>query len=154
MAISTKKKRVPAKKVLPAQWNEKRRTLFLEELALTSNAAASERAAEMAPGSAYRERRKSADFRAAWDEALAEGYTRLEFALLERAIEGTIKSSKKLDDGSTEVREISDRLGMALLAAHRASVMAVRARVADPEDARAWLAAKLAEMNRKDGGNG
>jgi hypothetical protein len=55
------------------QWNEERRAAFLDRLADSSNVAASERAAGMAPGAAYRERRRSPEFRAAWDEALAGG---------------------------------------------------------------------------------
>lgn len=148
MAIAGRK--TVRRKARPLQWNEKRRSLFLDELALTSNVSAAERAAEMAPGSAYRERRKSAEFRAAWEEALAEGYTRLELSLLERAIAGTVKTVTKTPEGS-QTKEISDRLGMSLLAAHRAAVMAMRGGAPDPEDAREWLARKLAEMQRRAG---
>ncbi|PXA83651.1 hypothetical protein DMC47_42825 [Nostoc sp. 3335mG] len=153
MAI-TKRKPVRAKK-RPPQWNEERRRLFLETLADCSNVAASERAAGMAPGSAYRERRRSAEFRTAWDEALCEGYTRLELALLERALGGVVTRTTKTTDG--EVKEqFSDRLGMALLSAHRSTVTAARAQrpVVDGESARDWLAAKLSEMNKRLGGEG
>jgi hypothetical protein len=154
MAV-TKRKTI-AKKARPPQWNEERRKTFLETLADCSNVAASERAAGMMPGSAYRERRRSADFCAAWDEALCEGYTRLELALLERALGGVVARTTKNDKGEEIKEQFSDRLGMSLLAAHRSTVTAARAAhpVVDGESARDWLTRKLSEMNRRMGGEG
>ncbi|HEY0270665.1 MAG TPA: hypothetical protein VGC10_06720 [Sphingomonas sp.] len=142
-------------KVRPQQWNEERRSLFLQTLALTSNVAESERKAGMAPGSAYRERRRSTEFRAAWGEALAEGYDRLELNLLERAIAGVSKRTTKTAAGQV-TEEFSDRLGMALLTAHRAAAMKARGEDAlvDAETAKQRLARKLAEMHRSLAGEG
>jgi len=148
----------PKRKLAPAtarapQWNEERRQTFLDTLAACSNVAASERAAGMMPGSAYRERRRSADFRAAWDEALCEGYTRLELVLLERALGGVVARTTKNDKGEEVKEQFSDRLGMALLSAHRSTVTAARAArpAADGESAVQWLARKLADMKAKAG---
>ncbi|WP_019832506.1 hypothetical protein [Sphingomonas sp. PR090111-T3T-6A] len=144
------------KKKAPRRWTQARQRTFLETLAQTSNVAASERKAKMPVGSAYRERRRSPGFEAAWREALAEGYARLEHTMLERALLGITRRVKKSDDGQETV-EYSDRLGMALLAAHRASALAARPGVAgtaaEGENAREWLARKLAEMNRRIGGD-
>jgi hypothetical protein len=154
MAVS-KRKPAPAKTRAPL-WNEERRQTFLDTLAACSNVAASERAAGMMPGSAYRERRRSADFRAAWDEALCEGYTRLELVLLERALGGVVARTTKNDKGEEVKEQFSDRLGMALLSAHRSTVTAARAArpAADGESARDWLTRKLSEMNKRMGGEG
>lgn len=62
---------------------------------------------------------------------------------------GITRRVKKSEDGSETV-EYSDRLGMALLTAHRASAMAARPGAREEgENAREWLARKLAEMNRR-----
>ncbi|MGN6123264.1 MAG: hypothetical protein ACTHOJ_09950 [Sphingomonas oligoaromativorans] len=141
------------KKKAPRRWTQARQRTFLETLAQTSNVAASERKAKMPVGSAYRERRRSPGFEAAWREALAEGYARLEHTMLERALLGITRRVKKSEDGSETV-EYSDRLGMALLTAHRASAMAARPGVREEgENARDWLARKLAEMHRRLGGD-
>lgn len=150
-----KRKPAPTKERAP-QWNEEQRQTFLDTLAECSNVAASERAARMMPGSAYRERRRSADFRAAWDEALCEGYTRLELVLLERALGGVVSRTTKTEKGQEVKEQFSDRLGMALLSAHRSTVTAARAArpAVDGESARDWLSRKLSEMNKRMGGEG
>ncbi len=112
----------------------KRRETFLAELALTANVAASARAAEVAEAAIYALRRKDAGFRRAWLEALAEGYAQLELQLLERALFGTPKAARGAGG-----REFSERLALALLSAHRDTVMKERARAealrAAPDDA-------------------
>jgi len=144
------------KKRAPLRWTLARQRTFLETLAQTSNVAASERKAKMPPGSAYKERRRSPAFEAAWREALSEGYTRLEHTMLERALQGVVRRVTKSEDGQETV-EYSDRMGMALLAAHRTTVTGAGKAApvaAETEDARQWLARKLSEMNRRMGGEG
>lgn len=102
----------------------KRREVFLAELALTANVAASARTAGVAEAAAYSLRRRDEGFRRAWLEALAEGYAQLELQLLERALYGTPKVAAK----GVPAREFSERLALALLAAHRDTVMKERAR--------------------------
>ena len=152
MAVGAKT--IAPKAARPLQWNEERRKALLDQLAMTSNVAASERAAGMMPGSAYRERRKSPEFREAWGEALAEGYSRLEMEMLHRAIEGVAKRVTKTEAGSETV-EYSDRIGMALLTAHRDAVTAARGGGSvSAETAKERLARKISEMNRGLGGEG
>ena len=65
-----------------------RQEAFLEHLAATCNVTASAAAADICVGSVYRERMRNPEFRAAWGQALEQGYARLEAALLARAAAG------------------------------------------------------------------
>lgn len=103
----------------------RKRALFLAELAVTANVAASARVADVLAPTAYALRRRDEGFRAAWEEALAEGYAQLELQLLERALFGSPKPAAK----GEPAREFSERLALALLAAHRDTVLKTRARV-------------------------
>src|SRR3546814_9230368 len=74
--------------------------VFLDELAASSNVAASARAAGVSANAMYRERRRNAAFAKRWLAALCEGYARLEAELLSEALvtphgnvkEATLKS--------------------------------------------------------------
>ncbi|WP_428628715.1 hypothetical protein [Sphingopyxis sp.] len=92
---------------------------FLEALAETSNVAASARAAGVSGNAMYRERRRNAGFAARWHEALCEGFARLEAELLSEAL---VAPSGNVKDATLKSRAQKYRLGLALLAAHRASV--------------------------------
>ena len=135
------------------RWNQTRQQIFLDHLAASANVRASERRAGMSAGSAYRLRAQSPEFRHAWQAALQEGYGRLELAMLERAMTGTVKRVEKGGE-VTETVEYSDRLAMALLAAHRVSVTAARPAPLAGDDPKERLRRKLAEMNRRMGGEG
>lgn len=138
----------------PARWNQTRQQIFLEHLAASANVRASERRAGMSAGSAYRLRTQSPEFRAAWGVALKEGYERLELGMLERAISGTVKRTEK-DGAVTETIEYPERIQMLLYNAHRAAATGVALSTgAEAETAKQRLARKLAEMNRRMGGEG
>jgi hypothetical protein len=94
-------------------------TQFLEALAESSNVAASARAAGMPGNAMYRERRRNAGFAARWHEALCEGFARLEAELLSEAL---VAPSGNVKDATLKSRAQKYRLGLALLAAHRAAV--------------------------------
>lgn len=136
-------------------WSAKREAVFLATLAETGNVLGAARASGLSSANVYKRRERSAAFRAAWAEALREGYVRLETHLLQRALNGVRKpvwyGGKKV--GS--VVEHSDRLALALIAQHRASVgaSAVPATVSIA-DVQATLTYRLAEMNRRLGGAG
>lgn len=106
-------------KAKPQTWTKGCRESFLTRLAETSNVAASARTAKMPVGSVYALRRKSPEFRAAWAEALAEGYARLEASLLEAALK---KVSGAVDVDELKRQAQGHRLGLSLLAQHRPSV--------------------------------
>ena len=109
----------------PVKWSLARERRFLAQLAQSGNVAASVRASGLSDTSVYRRRQKDDGFRARWVEALREGYARLETLLLERALNGV---EKPVWHGGKQVgtaREYSDRLALALLAAHRGTVAGV-----------------------------
>jgi hypothetical protein len=140
------------------RWTKTRETMFLDHLALTANVAAAERVAMMPPGSAYRWRRRSAEFRRAWEQALREGYGRLEMGMLARALETLGPEDAAVADGAATATvtadmargRISERAAMTLLSAHRASV----AKIAADEGstgAKEKVAAMLAAIARHSG---
>ncbi len=144
----------PRKSERDRDWTERRQKAFLDHLACSVNVRASARAVRMSEPSVYRLRARSPEFRAGWDVALREGYARLEVVMLERAISGTVKPILSAGKVAGEMTEYSDRLGLTLLAAHRAAVHGDEAVAADPASARERIARKLAEMNRRLGGEG
>ncbi|MBK8631367.1 MAG: hypothetical protein IPN84_14590 [Sphingomonadales bacterium] len=95
------------------------RATFLAHLAETSNVSASARMAKITSSRVYRERLRFPAFRAQWQDALAEGYARLEAELLAEALR---PASGNLKDITLKSRQMKVRLGMTLLSLHRASV--------------------------------
>ena len=69
-------------------WTAERRVLFLDRLAVHGNARAACRAVGLSAESAYRLRRRDADFARAWDAAVLLGRDNSVEVLSERAIEG------------------------------------------------------------------
>ena len=140
----------------PEHWNDTVQQAFLAHLAATANVSASARAAGMTDQTCYRHRRSDAGFRAAWAAALDEGYVRLEAMLLRRAINGTFKTVWHSGKRVGRQKEYPERLALHLMSRHRPAVMAGRA-AAEEEDVaatRARIEARLAEMNRRLGGQG
>ena len=103
-------------------WTKAGREAFLARLAETSNVSASARAAGMPVSSVYALRRKSPEFRAAWGDALAEGYARLEASLLETALG---KAGGAVDPDELKREAQKHRLALSLLAQHRPSIKAM-----------------------------
>lgn len=120
--------------------------IFLDALAESSNVAASARAAGVSANAMYRERRRNAGFAARWHEALCEGFARLEAELLSEAL---IAPTGNVKEATLKSRAQKYRLGLSLLAAHRAAVRGAKlpATGAAPDgDAKARLLAKLTAM--------
>ncbi|HET6537542.1 MAG TPA: hypothetical protein VFG34_05430 [Sphingopyxis sp.] len=121
--------------------------LFLDALAETSNVTASARAAGMAASAFYRERRRSADFADRWHDALCEGFVRLETELLSEAL---VAATGNVKDATLRARAQKYRLGLALLAAHRAAVRGTKSLAvgssAGSVDAKDRLARRLRDM--------
>ncbi len=121
--VKAKAKAKPTR--VPTRMNAAAREQFLEHLAQTANVSASARHAGFADGNvAYGERRRSSEFRAAWEMALAEGYARLEADLLAealQAVDGTIT------DAMLKAQAQKHRLRLSLLNWHQASVKAAPA---------------------------
>jgi len=138
------------------RWTLDRQAEFLGHLTMTCNVRASARAVGMSEQGVHRLRMRSPEFRAAWAAALEEGYVRLELMLLERALNGFDKAILKDGRPVGTIKEISDRLGLALLHAprrgtHRPRPTDIRR---DRAEMRRRIEAKLSEMNKRLGGNG
>lgn len=113
--------KAPTPKQNDTRLNAARRKLFFGGLSETANVAASARLAGISSNAVYAERRRSSAFRAAWSEALAEGYARLEADLLAEALRSV---RGKPSDIALKAQAQKQRLGTALLSAHRASARA------------------------------
>lgn len=134
-------------KAKPQTWTKGCRESFLTRLAETSNVAASARAAKMPVGSVYALRRKSPEFCAAWAQALAEGYARLEASLLEAALK---KVSGAVDVDELKRQAQAHRLGLSLLAQHRPSVKGlVPPAMVDLRKLKQILIARVGEMHNR-----
>lgn len=140
----------------PQGFTKARRAAFLARLAETANVSASARTAGVTTAIAYRERRRCAEFRAAWGEALGEGYVRLESEILAEALR---RPDGRTPDATLKARAARTRLAMSLLTLHRAAVRGgLREAVAhpvastpvrSPADIRKRLEARFAEMRAR-----
>ncbi|WP_343346165.1 hypothetical protein WJT74_01825 [Sphingomicrobium sp. XHP0239] len=117
----------PRMKSKPNRISKAQDTAFFDHLAASCNVKRSAQAAGISPQHCYSRRRSDAAYRRRWEDALAEGYAKLELALLERAILGSEKVTTAYDEEkkevrSTVVREYSNALAMSLLKMHRETV--------------------------------
>lgn len=144
------------RKIVQVRWSATREEAFLFALAETGNVAASIRASGLSETNVYRRRRQSAEFRAKWTAALREGFLKLEAMMLDRALNGIEKPVWHGGQQVGTITEYNDRTALALLAAHRATVMGTREMAADVPIAelRTRLKARLSEMNKRMGGAG
>lgn len=138
------------------RWTLDRQADFLAHLAMTTNVRASAEAVGMSEQGTYRLRWRSPAFKEAWEIAKAEGYVKLEWVLLNRAIEGVDKPVLKDGKQVGSVKEYSDRLGLSLLhgphrATHRPRAVEVQR---DRAEVRRRIEARLSEMNKRMGGDG
>lgn len=98
------------------------RSLFLEHLAATCNVQASAAAAGVGVSTVYANRMRDPVFAADWDAALAQGYARLEAALIERALRGdgrTQVNGDKAVEGPDAPEEIDWIKAMELMRHHQ-----------------------------------
>lgn len=100
----------------PCRWRER----FLEQLAQTSNVAASARAVRIDVSTAYKTRRSEPAFAAAWQEALCQGYEALELDLLFRLREGEARDRP-------EDRKYDNAQAIRLLLSHREAFGKIKA---------------------------
>lgn len=98
-------------------WTARKRRIFLDHLAATSNATDSARAAGMHPRSAFALRRRDDQFAEEWDEALGEYETRLEGKLVVYA-ESKGEPAPDEDAGS-DIDGFDPKLAVQALALHR-----------------------------------
>lgn len=153
----TAARRVAKRKKL-VRWSAKREDLFLRALTETANIMRSCRASCLSETSVRRHKKNDPEFDARWAAALREGYQNVETMLLDRTLNGVEKIVWHAGRKVGTVREYSDRLALALLAQHRATVTGVKpvaaAEAVPDEKPREELARRLSEMNKRMGGAG
>ena len=110
--------RVGARKLFDA----KRKQVFLEWFAATSNVKLSAAQAGVAHQTVFKHRMKDPDFADAWDRALQQGYARLEARMLAEALQARIEVAGDLEVPETE--GFDPVLGMQLLKEHRRTIEA------------------------------
>jgi len=128
-----------------------RQETFFATLAATCNVVAACRRAGVLPSGVYRLRQKSAVFRTRWAAAVREGYARLELAMLERMMNGTVKTITRHDGSIETVHEYSNAVALSLLKVHReaAAEIATRHDPAEIEEARDRIATKIDRLRKR-----
>ena len=123
--VSSSTRRAPrrAKRRAPKRSTAAARETFLERLAQSANVTAAAKAAKLSTTLVYALRGRDSAFRAEWHAALCEGYARLETELLAEALAAP---DPELSDAQVKARQYRQRLALALLNAHRASVRGER----------------------------
>ncbi len=123
--------------------------LFLDHLSERCNVTEALAVSGLASSSLYRERRDNPAFRAAWDAALEQGYSRLEAELLDRALNGENQQVLNRKGEIVTLKKISNALGLALLKLHGVRVAAIRALHGTNHDEHA-MEAKIAIIKKLD----
>ncbi|MEA3008801.1 MAG: hypothetical protein QOJ91_493 [Sphingomonadales bacterium] len=123
---------------------------FLHFLAETCNVALSARETKRSARVFYDLRRRDPGFRAAWAEALREGYERLDMELVERCRFGAPKDIFYQGRKTATTRVFNDATALRLLHLHRKSIEQMRAvderRAPDAKAIFDQLAARVAEI--------
>ncbi len=133
------------------RFTARRRRTFMEELAGTCNVTAAAAAAGISTTIVYRLRLRSAEFRAEWARALREGYARLEIMLLERAMNGTVKTVERAGGVIDRTHEYPNAIALQLLRMHKDSAAEAEA-VHDPnevDEVRRRIMRKLAAVRAR-----
>lgn len=140
------------KKKAKRDWSKAKAARFLGVLADTCNVSEALRRSGVPMTVAYRRRKMDAGFRAAWAEAIAVAYSRLELMLLERAFNGTEKVITRKDGSEERMREYSNQLGLTLLKMHRDSATEANDEYPadDVAEIRARIVRKLQRMKKRD----
>lgn len=133
-------------------WTPKKQRDFLSALAETCNVKLSARLAKVSTSAIYSRRERDASFRAGWDRALSEGYSKLELEMLKRALHGIERTVVTRAGNRETFREYNDRLGLALLRMHRDSVAVTADGVDDHEfeEARDRIIERLSRIRDRE----
>jgi hypothetical protein len=102
-----------------ARFTLAKQKIFFAELAATCNVSAACRKAKIGTHCVYQHRRKSAEFRARWAEAVREAYARLELMMLDRAMNGTVRTRTRADGSVETMHEYPNHIALQLLRLHR-----------------------------------
>lgn len=124
------------------------KSIFIRELAESSNVKAACEAAVISQSLAYNARRSDPDFARQWFEALAEGYDKLEMDLLLRLREGRLEDV----DADGNKRKFDIGTAFRCLTAHRETVAREKARkqLADEAVTLRSINAKIDDLRAKE----
>jgi hypothetical protein len=133
-------------------WNRRKADHFLLVVAETCNVSEACRRSGLPMTVAYRRRKSDAAFRAAWVEAIAIAYQRLEAVLLDRFFNGTEKVTIRRDGSEERMREFPNHLGLQLLKMHRETAMEADSDMPeeDADEIRERLVRKLQRLKKRD----
>lgn len=125
--------------------------IFFAELAATCNVTASARKAGVSKQTVYAHRRASAGFRARWALAVREAYANLELAMLERALNGTVKTVTRADGSVDKTHEYPNAVALTLLRRHQelAAEVGTEHDPANVEELRERLANKIERLRKR-----
>ena len=140
------------------RWTKEKEEIFFAELGTVCNVSAALRKAGLLTAKSVFERRlrRDPEFRALWDETIAQSYALLELEMIERARYGDDRRPPKTAAEARQ-REIPTKLAMQLLRQHgnRARPRPVSfQRPMRGQKLRDELEKRLAEINRRLGGAG
>jgi hypothetical protein len=140
------------KKRATRDWSKEKAASFLGVLAETCNVSEACRVSGVPMTVAYRRRKMDAGFRAAWLEAIAVAYSRLELVLLDRAFNGTEKVTLRKDGSEERMREYPNHIALRLLQMHRESAVEADSEMPaeDIAEIRERLVRKLQRMKKRD----
>jgi hypothetical protein len=136
-----------------SDWTQAMGEQFVETLADTCNVTLAAASIGRSITNVYKWKARDASFRAAWDAALAMGYSRLELMLLERALHGVEKRVVARDGTTSVMREYSDRVALTLLRMHRETAAIADASIdgREHDEACARIIAKLERLKDREG---
>jgi hypothetical protein len=145
-------KKVQKRKASSRDWSRAKESEFLTVLADTCNVTRAAAEAKVSVSAAYRRRKADAAFRAAWIDAIAAAYQRLELVLLERVFVGTEKIVRRKDGSEERMVEYPNQLALTLLKMHRDTAVDAAAEVPpdDVEDIRDRLIEKLERLRKRE----
>jgi hypothetical protein len=146
-------KKPQQKKQAERDWSKAKAEAFLGVLAETCNVSEACRQTKVPMTVAYSRRKMDAAFRAAWVDAIAVGYSRLELMLLERAFNGTEKVVRRRDGSEERMMEYPNQLGLRLLQLHRETAIDAENEMPaeDVDEIRQRIVQKLQRMKKRDG---
>ena len=124
---------------------------FLAALAATCNVAAACRAARVSDTCVYQRRKKDAAFRAGWAEAVRDAYGRLELAMLQRMMDGTVTTRTRADGMVDKTHEYPNAIALQLLRLHRQSAVEAQAEhdPVDIDEVRERIALRIERLRQR-----
>lgn len=156
LVLGASRKGVQKRTGRASDWTREKADRFIAVLGDSCNVSLAARAIRRSVSNVYLQRARDAEFRAAWDQALATGYARLEMMMLERALHGVEKTVVLKTGESRIMREYNDRVALALLRHHRESVSAYESGIedADYEEACERIIGKLSRLREREAEGG